>query len=231
MIPIGDASRSRTFPIATWSIVAINVYAFVRELRAPDADAFINRYALVPYNLTHGVQPVPPAALTWMTPVTSQFIHGGFLHIFFNMLFLVVFGPAIEGLAGPAGFVVFYLVCGLAGAAAQTAAMPNSHVPTVGASGAIAGVLGAYLVRFPLARVDTIVPVGCFPLFVKLPAIFVIGAWALVQFLNGFGSISSRALSVRGGGVAYFAHIGGFLAGIFLVSWFGAGRRAYRSRT
>ena len=121
-----------------------------------------------------------------------MFVHGGILHILFNMLFLFVFGPEIEYLCGHVRFLAFYLICGIAGGIAQVAVGPGSHVPEIGASGAIAGVLGAYLINFPTASINTIVPIGCFPLFLRLPAILVIGLWALTQFVTGFGSLSER---------------------------------------
>jgi membrane associated rhomboid family serine protease len=132
------------------------------------------------------------------------------------MLFLFVFGPAVEYVCGHVRYLAFYLLCGIAGGIAQIAISPGSHVPALGASGAIAGVLGGYLVNFPFASVRTIIPIFFFPLFVRLPAILVIGIWAATQFLNGFGSISDRAAESTGG-IAYFAHIGGFCAGVLLI--------------
>jgi membrane associated rhomboid family serine protease len=219
------------FPIAVYAIVALNVAVFVREVGEPNPEALINGYALIPFDVTHGIQLGPPSAPTFATLVTSQFLHGGILHIVFNMLFLIVFGPQIESLTGHLRFVLFYLLCGVLGGLAQISVMPNSHVPSVGASGAIAGVLGAYILRYPANTVQTIVPIGCFPLFLRLPAALVIGLWAVSQFLHGFGTISSRVLSERGGGVAYFAHIGGFLAGVLLIGLFQSrepDRRRYR---
>jgi membrane associated rhomboid family serine protease len=132
------------------------------------------------------------------------------------MLFLFVFGPAIEYVCGHVRFLAYYLVCGIAGGIAQIVIGPGSHVPALGASGAIAGVLGGYLVSFPLASIRTIVPILFFPLFLRLPAILVIGVWAATQFLNGFATISDRAAESTGG-TAYFAHIGGFCAGVLLI--------------
>jgi membrane associated rhomboid family serine protease len=153
---------------------------------------------------------------TWETAFTSMFMHGGLLHIGFNMLFLFVFGPQVEGLCGHLRLLAYYLLCGIAGGIAMLAVGPDSHVPTIGASGAIAGVLGGYLVNFPLARIRTIVPIGCFPLFLRLPALLVIGVWALAQFVTGFDALSARAAESQGG-TAYFAHIGGFCAGVLLI--------------
>jgi membrane associated rhomboid family serine protease len=217
MIPIGDDRRSPVFPVAVYAIVAVNVYVFLRELGARNPDAFINSFAAIPYDVTHNVVLAPPSP-SWapLTLITSQFLHGGVLHIVFNMLFLLVFGPDIEYLCGHVRFVVFYLLCGIIGGLTQVFIAPGSHVPSIGASGAIAGVLGAYIVTFPTNSIRTIVPIGCFPLFLRLPAILVIGIWAATQFITGFGAVSTRA-SQETGGVAYFAHIGGFLAGVFLI--------------
>lgn len=207
------------FPIAVYGLVLLNVIAFVHEVEIPTEaarNAFIDDFALIPFDITHGVQLAAPAPPTLLTLVTSQFLHGSVLHIFFNMLFLAVFGPEIEYLLGHARFVGFYLLCGIAGNVAQVAMLPGSHVPGIGASGAIAGVLGAYLLRFPTNNIETIVPIGCFPLFLRLPAVLIIGVWAAIQFVHGFGPVSTRVLSEQGGGIAYFAHIGGFSTGVLL---------------
>lgn len=232
MIPYRDPGRDPVFPIAVYAIVALNVAVFVHELSfgpVPAREAFINDYALIPFDLTHGVQLAPPAPPTSLTLVTAQFLHASVPHIFFNMLFLLVFGPEIEFLTGHVRFVAFYLLCGVLGGAADISVMTASHVPGIGASGAIAGVLGAYLLRFPTRGIETIVPLGCLPLFFRLPAYLVIGLWALAQFVHGFGSLSDRVLSEQGGGTAYFAHIGGFLAGVLTISFFSQ-RRPARGR-
>ena len=225
MIPIGDDERrARAFPFVVYALIALNVYVFVRELQAPDTDRFINAFAAIPYDIvnnvaivaTPGATPPPVPALTL---ITSMFLHGSILHIGFNMLFLFVFGPAVEVLTGHVRFLAFYLLCGIAGGVAQIAIGPESHVPALGASGAIAGVLGAYLVNYPFAAIRTIVPIGCFPLFLRLPALLVIGIWAASQFVTGFGSLSDRAAESQGG-TAYFAHIGGFCAGVLMIGLF-----------
>ena len=224
MIPIGDDEhRLRIVPFVTYAIVAVNVLVFLAEINARDVDAFINAFAAIPYDITHDVVLAPPSPpVPALTVVTSMFLHGGIAHIGFNMLFLLVFGRAVEALCGHARFAAFYLLCGIAGGIVMIAVNPGSHVPGIGASGAIAGVLGAYLVNFPFARVNTIVPIGCFPLFLRLPAVLVIGVWALAQFLNGFGSMSDRAAESTGG-TAYFAHIGGFCAGVLAIGLFRMG--------
>jgi len=233
MIPIGEhAHRPPIFPFVVYGIIALNVWVFVQELGSPDIDRFINAFATIPFDITHDVvlpAPSPPAPP--LTILTSMFLHGSFLHIAFNMLFLFVFGPEIEYLCGHLRFLAFYLICGIAGGIAQVMVGPGSHIPEIGASGAIAGVLGAYLINFPTASINTIVPIGCFPLFLRLPAVLVIGLWALTQFVTGFGSLSTRVGSDMGGGTAYFAHIGGFSAGVILIGLFKrrqAGTRRYR---
>jgi membrane associated rhomboid family serine protease len=136
------------------------------------------------------------------------------------MLFLGVFGPAMEYVCGHFGYLIYYLVCGIIGNLAQMAIDPGSHVPAIGASGAIAGILGGYLITYPTSTVGTVVPIGCLPLFLRLPAILVIGLWAAVQFAHGWGAITTKTLGEQGGGTAYFAHIGGFAAGVILLPFF-----------
>jgi membrane associated rhomboid family serine protease len=234
VIPIGDTTRAPAFPFVVYAIVAVNVYVFTRQLMAPSPDAFVSAFAAIPYDVSHGIVLAPPSPPSpWLTLITSQFLHGSVVHIAFNMLFLIVFGPQVEYLCGPLRFLAFYLTCGTLGGLAFVFSDPGSHVPSIGASGAIAGVLGAYIVSFPTNTVETVVPIGCFPLFVRLPAVLVIGVWAVVQFVHGFGAVSNRVATETGGGIAYFAHIGGFLAGVLLIGVFrvrrpGAGRRRYR---
>jgi len=196
-------------PIAVLALVGLElaVYAFTSS-RSPAGEAgIIDRWALVPYDLTQGVVLAPPAPTRLSTLVSAQFLHASALHVASNMLALLVAGPGIEFSLDALRFVALFLTCGLAGWAAQIAADPGSHVPVVGASGAIAGVLGAYALRFPLHEVAT------------LPAAFAIGLWVLVQ------AAGIVAPSAAGGGVAYFAHLGGFVAGVLLVGPFTARTR------
>lgn len=218
MIPFADERRPQVLAISVWAIVAANVYFFYRELVAPNPTYVINEFALVPYNITHGIQlPSPSPHPVMLTLITSMFLHGGYAHIFFNMLFLVVFGPRMERYLGHIGFLVIYLLSGIAGGIAQIWVEPNSHIPQIGASGAIAGILGAYIVTYPTSRIDTITPIGCFPLFLQLPAVLVIGIWAALQFFLGFETFDPR---VNQGGIAYFAHIGGFSFGAIVVGFY-----------
>ncbi len=220
MIPIGDERRVAIFPLSVYALIAANIYVFYRELSAPAMDAFVNAYAAIPYDITHGIQLAASPHPQLLTIGSAMFLHASFWHIFFNMLFLAVFGPRIESILGDIGFLFFYLTCGVVGSLTQIFIDTNSHLPEVGASGAIAGVLGAYILRFPTSSIHTILPIGCFPIFLRLPAILVIGVWAVVQFVHGFGTVDSRAASESGASIAYFAHIGGFLAGVFLIFLF-----------
>jgi membrane associated rhomboid family serine protease len=233
LIPIGDGRRLPIFPFVVYLLIGLNVYVFLAELRAPDTDAFIDLFATIPYDVTHGiVLPPPSPPVPALTIFSAMFLHASFLHIAFNMLFLFVFGPVIEYACGHLRFAALYLLCGIAGGIAQIAIGPDSHVPELGASGAIAGILGAYIVSYPTARINTIVPIGCFPLFLQLPAVLVIGIWAAIQFVNGFGSLSARVAAPTDP-TAYFAHIGGFSFGVLAIGFFRMrdagtrGRRGY----
>lgn len=202
-------------------MIAINAAVFAREtsFREPGArSAFIDVWSLVPFDLTHGIQLAAPAPPLVTTLVTFQFLHGSVVHVLSNMLVLATFGPEVEALLGHLRFVAFYVLCGVLGGLAQVSAMPGSHVPSLGASAAIAGVLGAYVLHFPTRE-----------LIWQIPAVLVIGLWVVAQFVHGFGPGSERALAEQGGGIAYFAHIGGFLAGVLLSGFFVARRRPPRT--
>ncbi|MBV8726154.1 MAG: rhomboid family intramembrane serine protease [Candidatus Eremiobacteraeota bacterium] len=217
MIPLRDPSRRGAFALATYALVAANVYMFVLELRAPNVARFIDAFAVIPYNLTHGITLPPPSPHpVFLTLFTAMFLHASFLHIFFNMLFLLVFGPALEGSFGTIRFLIFYFACGLVGGIAQIVVAPFSQIPEIGASGAIAGVLGGYILRYPANMIEAVLPIGCLPLFLRVPAVLLIGLWAAVQFIHGFGAVAPGSGAERGG-VAYFAHIGGFICGIILT--------------
>jgi membrane associated rhomboid family serine protease len=217
LIPLGDDRRPGAVPVVVWLLIGINVWVFVAEWTAADPSAFIAQFAAVPYNITHGIvlaSPSPPSPL--LTIVTAMFVHAGIAHIGFNMLFLLAFGPTIEALCGHGRFAAFYLLCGIAGEIAQISTGPGSHLPAIGASGAIAGVLGAYIVSYPTATV-----------FLRLPAVLVIGVWAAAQFLSGFGELSTQAASETAG-VAYFSHIGGFCCGVLAIGRFRRPRAGMR---
>jgi membrane associated rhomboid family serine protease len=203
----------------TYLLIVANVAAFLAEVRSPDPDRFVSAFATIPYDIQHHIALAPPSPPdAYLTLVTAQFMHASWWHLGSNMLFLFVFGPMIEYLCGPIRYLALYLLCGVIGNVAQTAVMPESHVPSIGASGAIAGVLGAYLVNFPINRINTMILIVVIPIFVRVPALLIIGLWAATQFFNGFGSISG--LATQTGGVAYFTHIGGFLAGVISIGVF-----------
>jgi len=218
MLPLRDVNPTRHFPLMTIILIAINVLVFIYELiLGPQLEGFVQSWAIIPYEITHGVD-LPPASIQpiYLTLITAMFLHGGFVHIAGNMLFLWIFGNNIEDAMGSLRFLVFYLLCGLAAAFAQIAVGPNSDVPNIGASGAIAGVLGAYLLLFPRAEVQTLVFLGFFVRLVRLPALLFLGLWFVLQLFSGVAGLGMEAM----GGVAWFAHIGGFIAGIVLINLF-----------
>jgi membrane associated rhomboid family serine protease len=241
VLPLKDDNPTRRFPVLTWLLIAVNVAIFIFQFTRPNDDslssqtAFICEYGLVPDNLIHGGRdedpvseflPVQPGEVTcaelnedrgsrFLGLITSQFLHGDWFHLGFNMLFLLVFGNNIEDRLGRLRFLPFYLLCGVLAALTQALVNPSSQAPLIGASGAIAGVLGAYILLFPTARVWTYIA----PFFVlPIPAWVTLGLWFLFQLLYAGGSTQA------GGGVAYFAHIGGFIAGLLLIRPFLAGR-------
>ena len=202
MIPLRDVIPSRTTPYVTVSLVVINALVFLYQLSlGDDINNFVFTYGLV------------PADFSWVSVVTSMFLHGGFLHVAGNMLYLWIFGDNVEDRMGHGRFLAFYLLCGAAAALAQTAVRPDSTIAMVGASGAIAGVMGAYFVLYPHSRIVTLVPLFVFIQIMEVPAILFLGFWFLLQFLSGVGSIAATA-GEPAGGIAFWAHIAGFVAGI-----------------
>jgi rhomboid family protein len=210
MFPLRDRLPSRTTPYVTWLLMAANVLAFLYERAMVEAvgDRFVVAWGLVPARFAHD-----PAGEA-VTVVTSMFLHGGWLHLGGNMLFLWIFGDNVEDRLGHGRYSLFYLLSGAAAAAAQFFIDPTSPVPMVGASGAIAGVLGGYVLLYPRARVLVALPIFVFVQFFELPAWVVIGEWFVLQLFNGAFSLAPGA---SGGGVAFFAHIGGFIAGVALI--------------
>ena len=209
MFPIGDDnSARRTFPIVTYALIALNFLFFFAELNG--GEAFIQQWAFVPRRFLAN-----PGA-DFPTLFTSMFMHAGWLHLLGNMLYLWIFGDNVEDRFGHLKFTIFYLLCGIAATFAQLAFSSGSNIPNLGASGAIAGVLGSYILLFPRSRVNVLMGRGVIP----MPALAVIGIWIVLQFVSGIGSISNTAES---GGVAYMAHIGGFIAG-FVLTFFLRGR-------
>jgi membrane associated rhomboid family serine protease len=224
MFPIADTVRSRTFPLINWLIILTNVAVFALfELGRSQVELsrLVTTYGLVPRELFSG------NAWALLTLFTSQFLHGGWLHLISNMWALYIFGDNVEDRLGSARYLVFYLVCGLAAGLAQAYLSQASNLPLIGASGAIAGVLAAYLVSYPTARVLTLVPIFFFASFIEIPAVIYLIIWFVLQLFNGVLSLGPNVADV--GGVAYWAHIGGFAAGLLLV-WAFAPRRPRQPR-
>ncbi len=225
MLPLKDDVPSRTVPFVTVTLITINVLVFLYQMSLElggdtsglqntlpsAAEAFVLEFGAVPCRIA--------GACAWdfphpiVTIFTAMFMHGGLLHIAGNMLYLWIFGNNVEDTLGHARFALFYLACGVGAAMAQTAIDPSSSTPMIGASGAISGVLGAYLVLFPYATVLTLVTFGFFVRFLRVPAVIVLGFWIVMQFLNGVVTLGAGGAP----GVAWFAHIGGFLAGVILL--------------
>jgi membrane associated rhomboid family serine protease len=224
MFPVGDDQVAGGPPkLVTVALIALNVLAFLLELGQGSEGAlqsFIQAWGVVPreYTTGHDIAPTIPLPF-WTTLLTSMFLHGGWMHLGGNMLYLWIFGDNLEKVMGHARFLIFYLVCGIAAAIAHIVFSGGSTVPTIGASGAISGVLGGYLVLFPRNRVRVLTRGG----IMAVPAIVVLGFWIVIQLISGFGSIASTAET---GGVAYLAHVGGFLAGLLLVKPMTMGRPA-----
>jgi membrane associated rhomboid family serine protease len=206
MFPLGDDnSQRRSAPVVTFVLIALNVLVFLVELNG--GTAFVQEWAFVPRRFA-----ADPAGQAH-TIFTAMFMHGGWLHLFGNMLYLWIFGDNVEDEFGPFKFLVFYLLCGIAATLAQYYVSTRSGVPNVGASGAIAGVLAAYLVMFPGARVNVLV----YNQVVAMPAMIVLGLWIVLQLFSGVGSVATTSQTTDQGGVAYMAHVGGFVAGLVLT--------------
>ncbi len=221
MIPLKDDNPTETTPYVTLGIIGINIIVFIYQLSlGPKGDQlFIYRTGIIPYEFTHAVD-LPPYAghALIFNLIAAMFMHGGILHIFGNMLYLWIFGNNVEDAMGHFRFIVFYLLTGILASLTHILLMPDARVPMIGASGAISGILGAYFVLFPWAKVHTLIFLIIFVTVVQIPAMFVLGFWFVFQFLNIFGR----------GNVAWFAHIGGFLSGMILVRFFL--KRKYRFR-
>jgi len=201
MIPLSDATRRpANFPVVTTAIIVVNAVVFVMELMG--GDAFVNRWAEIPADIVAGHH--------WITILTAMFMHAGWMHIIGNMVFLWAFGPEVEDAMGPFWYLPFYLLSGLAASLAQTAMMPHSTVPNLGASGAIAGVMGAFLVTYPHDEIRTVLLLGWFTRITFIPAVLLIGLWFLIQLFSQVGAVADAQ---GGGGVAYAAHVGGFIFG------------------
>ncbi len=218
MIPLHDDNPTEITPKVTIAIIVLCVLTFFWQLSlGPQAAAgAVYAFGMIPAVLIEGAELPPDLAAIPATATlfTSMFLHGGWMHLIGNMLYLWIFGNNIEDVMGHGRFIVFYALCGIAAAFAQAFQDPGSTIPMIGASGAISGVLGAYLLLFPKARVLVLIPLGFFMHLIKLPAVVVLGFWIVVQILSGAGAPSG------GGGVAWWAHIGGFMAGLPLIYLF-----------
>ncbi len=213
MIPLRDTTQSKNYPVVNTAIIAVNVLVYLIELaQGPALNKFIYIYGLVPIRYS---APQVSAYFTTGQQVFSfvsfMFLHGGFWHLFGNMWSLYIFGDNVEDRLGPARYLVFYITCGIVSGFSHLLINWHSHIPTIGASGAIAGVMGAYFILYPRSRILTLVPLFFIPLFFEIPAFFFIGLWFVMQFLN------AASTPAHGGGIAWWAHIGGFLFGIFLI--------------
>ncbi|MGF1602714.1 MAG: rhomboid family intramembrane serine protease [Thermosynechococcaceae cyanobacterium] len=220
MVPLNDNNPTRRVPYVTYVFIAINILVFVYEAGlGPNLEPFLETWAVIPRALTlsfagepTGLPVAPP-----LTLITSQFLHGGLLHLGGNMLFLWIFGNNVEDKLGHIKFVLFYLTCGVLAGLSQWYVDMNSLIPSLGASGAIAGVMGAYILRFPRAEITTLIPLGIFPWTVRVPAFFFLGFWFLQQTFSSLMSLNAP-MDIQGsaGGIAYWAHAGGFVFGAVL---------------
>ncbi len=206
MIPLRDSVPSTSKPLVTYVIIAINVLVFVQQLS-------LSREELHFFFAHYGVI---PARLQLSDLFTSMFLHGGFMHLIGNMWFLWIYGDNVEDVLGQAKYLLFYLACGLAGSLVQIVADPTTTIPNIGASGAIAGVMGAYLLKFPRARILTLIPLFVFFFTQELPAYVILIYWFVLQFFSGVGTLAESSTGASGG-IAFFAHVGGFLMGMFLI--------------
>jgi membrane associated rhomboid family serine protease len=216
MIPLRSETPRRTFPLINILLVLANVAVFIYQLSlSPRAgDALVQQFGLVPFRaeraLAHPGAALGPALIPL---VTSMFLHGGFLHIIGNMLFLWVFGGNVEDKLGRAKYLGFYFICGIGAGLSQVVVNWGSRLPSIGASGAISGVMGAYIVLFPGSRILTLIPLLFFFFTMRIPALIILGYWFIIQFLSGISTLGE----ISQGGVAWWAHIGGFVLGMFLV--------------
>jgi membrane associated rhomboid family serine protease len=218
MIPLRSTERTYSKATVVTSLIVINILIFLYQetMDQYSQTLFVERWGIVPDSISQHLY----------TLLTSMFLHGGWLHVLGNMLYLWVFGRGIEDLIGSGPFLAFYLVCGLAAGVLQVVTSPYSQLPTIGASGAIAGVMGAYVIRFSRARIVTLVFIVVFITTVEIPAWILLVWWFVIQLFNGFGSLATANYS--GGGTAWFAHVGGFLAGMLLIRAFPVRQRKWR---
>jgi membrane associated rhomboid family serine protease len=234
MIPLSDENPTRNTPFVTLLLIAANVVVFLYQLSlGGQAEGFIRACGFLPAELATGRDIPPPTCVQplYLTIFTAMFMHGSLLHVGSNMLYLWIFGNNVEDSMGSIKFLLFYLICGVAAAVTQTFITlsftpAQAGIPNIGASGAVAGVLGAYLLLFPGARVRTLVLLGIFWSMARIPALIVLGLWFVLQFFQGVGSLGGGEAA---GGIAFWAHIGGFVAGLVLTKLFARGERGRRA--
>lgn len=216
MIPLKDRNPTRRVPIVNIVIIILNLAVFIYQISlGRGLEGFLYKFGVVPDAISNSINTVQLSPRVFFPLFSSMFLHGGWLHLGGNMLYLWVFGDNVEDKLGRGRYLMFYLLCGIAASIAHIIIDPHSTIPTVGASGAISGVLGAYLLMFPKARVLTLIPIFVFLQFAELPALVVLGFWFVMQFFNGLISLGYETAGM--GGVAWWAHIGGFIAGMVLV--------------
>ena len=231
MIPIRDDNPTSSVPLVTWLIIVANIGVFFYELSLPPGqlEAWIGRWALVPARVGLGAASLPVLARGLLVPFfSSLFLHGGWLHLIGNMWSLWLFGDNIEDRIGHTRFLLFYLTVGFFAGALHVAIQPGSNVPTLGASGAVAGVMGAYFLLFPTAWVTVLIPLCILPIFIRLPAALYLLIWIGFQLVGGYNTLTTAAAQV--GGIAFWAHVGGFGAGMLLIRRFAVRRRRPRQR-
>jgi membrane associated rhomboid family serine protease len=212
MFPLYDTIRSRKFPVINWTLIILNGLAFYYEWQLSEAglNRFIHSWGLIPSQL------VADPAEAWVTIFSSMFLHGGWFHLLSNMWVLAIFGDNIEERLGSGRYFIFYLLSGVAAALLEVYIQPGSSTPTIGASGAIAGVLGAYLIQFPRAKVASLVPIIFIFTIIEIPAVIFLGFWFVLQLFSGWLTLQGA----NAGGIAWWAHIGGFIFGMFMVPFF-----------
>lgn len=221
MIPFRDNIPSRQYPVVTVMLIFANMAMFLYELSlGPEIlNEFLYLYGIVPVRLQLAAEsPITVFQFTGISILSSMFLHGGWVHLFGNMWYLWIFGDNVEDRMGHFRFLLFYLLCGTLAASAHILFNLDSRIPSIGASGAVAGVLGAYFLSYPFARILTLMPLFFFWPVVELPALIVLGSWFFIQLMNGTAAVAVSAETA--GGVAWWAHIGGFVAGLFLIGVF-----------
>lgn len=225
MIPIRDNIAVKHWPAVVLGLIAVNAVVFLYQISLPPrgAEAMIVEWAMIPRRIFDPSWAAQQGLSqgTYLTLVTNTFMHGGWLHILFNMWTLYIFGCALEDRLGPVRFLAFYLLCGIAASWTHAAFNAQSAIPALGASGAVAGVIGAYARSYPAAVITLIIPLGFIPLFFQLPAVAFAGLWFFLQVLQGAGDLLTPSM---GGGIAWWAHIGGFVAGLALLPLLDSGR-------